>query len=74
VAHQTISRDGVTVHIHRYGFLRPGFYAEAVDAAGKRLALTGVFAGKGSKKRAVDAALAEAKTGRPAPGDTGPAW
>ena len=70
--HQTIERDGVTVHVHRYGFLRPGFYAEAVDTAGKRLAFTGVFVGPGSKARAVEAALTEARTGKPAPGDHGP--
>ncbi len=69
--HQTISRDGYTVHVHRYGFLRPGFYAEALDAAGKRVAFTGVFAGKGSKERCIQAALTEAKTGAPAPGDRG---
>jgi hypothetical protein len=74
MAHQKIERDGLTVYVYRYGFLRPGFYAEARNTAGERVAFTGVFTGKGSKKKAVEAALSEARTGQPGPGDRGPAW
>jgi hypothetical protein len=67
---QKIERDGLTIIVYRYGF-RPSFFAEARDATGKRLAFTGVFAGKGCKKRAIEAALYEAKTGRYHPQDRG---
>lgn len=63
-------RDGIMVRVYRYGF-RPGYYAEARNATGERLAFTGVFAGRGGKQRAIEAALLEAKTGRPAPQDRG---
>lgn len=62
--------DGITVTVYRYGF-RPGYYAEATDASGKRLAFTGVFRGTGARRKAIDAALTEARTGQPAPADTG---
>lgn len=63
--------DGFTIHVYRYGFLIPGFYAEARDAEGNRRAFTGVFTGKGSKAKAVEAALYEAKTGQAHPQDIG---
>jgi hypothetical protein len=71
MAHATVARDGLTVLVHRYGFLRPGFYAEARNAAGERLSFTGVYTGKGSKRRAVEAALTMARTGQPAADDRG---
>lgn len=67
----TLTRDGLIITVYRYGFLRPGYYAEARDATGRRLAFTGVFRGRGSKQHAIDAALIEARTGQPAPGDRG---
>lgn len=74
MAHQTITRDGYTVRVYRYGFLRPGFYAEATDATGNRAAFTEVFSGKGSKQRCIEAAFSEAKSGQPGAGDRGPTW
>jgi len=69
MAHQTVERDGLTINVFRYGFLTPGFYAEARNCAGERVAFTGVYTGKGSKKRAIESALVQAKTGSPAPDD-----
>lgn len=60
----------ITVRIYRYGF-RPGYYAEARNAAGERLAYTGVFSGKGGKQKAIRAALEQAKTGRHSNQDCG---
>ena len=66
-----IEIGGLAIQVYRYGF-GPGFYAEALETAtGKRLAFTGVFRGKGSKQKAIDAAILEARTGRPAGQDTG---
>lgn len=62
--------DDITITVYRYGF-RPGFYAEAKDASGRRVAFTGVFTGKGSRQKAIDAALASAKAGRAAANDIG---
>jgi hypothetical protein len=67
---EPVTPNTPTIRVFRYGF-RPGYYAEALDAAGNRLAFTGVFAGPGGKRRAIEAALAAAKTGHAAPGDRG---
>lgn len=53
---------GVAVKAYRVGF-GGGFFAEAVDADGKRLAFTGAFYGRGAKGRAVAAAAERAKAG-----------
>lgn len=67
---EKLTQDGITIEVYRYGF-RGGYYAEALDAAGKRLAFTGVYRGKGSKRKAIEAALHQAKTGCSHPDDTG---
>jgi hypothetical protein len=66
------TEDGITVTVHRWGF-KPGFYAEAKDASGKRLAFTGVYRGKGSRQKCIDAALTEARGGKIASGNMMPA-
>lgn len=69
--HTSASEDGITVTVHRWGF-GPGFYAEAKDASGKRLTFTGVYRGKGSKQKCIDAAIAQARGGRIASGNSMP--
>lgn len=67
---QRLEYDGFTVTVYRYAF-RGGYYAEATDASGKRLAFTGVFRGKQSRQRAIDAAVHQARTGRADAHDSG---
>ncbi len=67
---ERIEIDGIRITVDRAGF-RPGFYAEARDADDKRLAFTGIYRGKGSRQKAIDAALHEARTGNHAPGNVG---
>ncbi len=67
---QIVKHEDLTITVHRYGF-QPGYYAEAKNASGIRLAFTGVYKGRGSRRRCIDAAVIEARTGQPAPDDRG---
>jgi len=55
--------DGLVITVYRVGF-RKGYYAEATDLAGRRLAFTGAFRGRGSRQMAIDAATSRARQAR----------
>lgn len=68
---ETTIHDGITVRTYRYGF-RGGYYATASDTeSGEPLSVSGVYFGKGSKRKAIAAALHLAVTDQPYPTDTG---
>lgn len=48
--------SGMDVAVYRWG-TTGGYYAEARDIDGKRLAFTSVYVGTGSRQRAIDAAI-----------------
>ena len=56
---RTIERGGLTITVYRYAF-RGGYYAEARNASGQRVAFTGVYSGKGGMQRAIQSAVAQA--------------